>query len=379
MARPLSVLVVEDSLDDWTLMQRELTRAGYDATWERVVVADELRAALRSGRWDLCIADYSLPSFGATEALAIVRAEAPNLPFIVVSGTIGEERAVALMRAGADDYFLKGKLGRLAAAIESLVRRSAQLDRSEWRSNELETEKRVLEAAALAKSAFIASMNHELRTPLNAILGFSKLLLEQAELGEKHRRYLENVEEAGGHLLSLISDVLDLASLDAAKMKLRPGSIDLGVLLDPALAATRVASDAKGIRFDTRTPTGVALWADAVRVREILHNLLSNAVKFTPAGGAVSLGVFVDGDAIVLEVGDDGVGIPAESHDRVFGAFERLHEGVVAAPGTGLGLALTKQLVELHGGTITFVSAAGRGTTFRVRLPGTIAPETRAA
>jgi len=496
--RPLSVLVVEDSLDDWTLIHRELTKAGYDVSWEQVVAAGELRAALREGGWDLCIADYSLPSFGAPEALAIVRAEVPNLPFIVVSGTIGEERAVALMRAGADDYFLKGNLGRLGAAIQRALSRAAELGRtesrleaimagilegvvatdaggtitffnasatrifgygakeiigrpiaelfpervrrdqqrflefigdravaeatgvllgrrasgedfpieatvsrtrldgegvvtvvirditeqrrasaelreSEGRAAALELQKGVLEEAARAKSAFIASMNHELRTPLNAILGFSKLLLEQAEVGEKHRRYLKNVEDAGGHLLALISDVLDLASLDAAKMKLRPESIDLAGLVEPALAAARVGTEGKGLRFEVSIPDGVVLWADPVRVREILHNLLSNAVKFTPSGGAVSLDVCVDGSALMIEVGDDGAGIPEASHDRVFGAFERFHEGVVAAPGTGLGLALTKQLVDLHGGTITFESARGRGTTFRARLPATVA------
>lgn len=498
MGGALQVLVVEDNADDVALLVRELKRAGFDAAPERVETAAALRSALPQRHWDLCIADYSLPSFGASEALEIVRAGLPNLPFIVVSGTIGEERAVALMRAGADDYFLKGNLGRLGAAVERAIGRAAELGRSESRLeaimagilegvvatdaagtityfnagaerifavaapavvgrpisdlfperlrdhqrrflessgtrgraeatgvlvgrrangeefpleatisqvrlngdavatvvirditdqlqaaaelrdsearfSALELQKAVLEQAAGAKSAFIASMNHELRTPLNAILGYSDLLLEELDVGPKHRRYLQNVQDAGAHLLGLISDVLDLASLDASKMRLRPEPIALALLLEPALAATRLAADAKGVGFQVAHP-GVIVHADPVRVREILHNLLSNSVKFTPPGGLISLEVATDSGTLLLDVADNGAGIPPESHGRVFGAFERFHEGVLIAPGTGLGLALTRQLVELHGGTITFESAVDVRTVFHVRLPDLVAP-----
>ena len=499
MGHALQVLVVEDNADDVELILRELKKAGFDAAPEQVETAAALRAALPKRHWDLCIADYSLPSFGASEALEIVRAELPKLPFIVVSGTIGEERAVALMRAGADDYFLKGNLGRLGAAVERAIGRAAELGRSEsrleaimagilegvvatdeagtityfnagaerifalaaaaavgrpisdlfperlrdhqrrflessgtrgsaeatgvmvgrrangeefpieatisqvslggdvvathvirditeqlkaageLRSSEarlssLELQKAVLEQAAAAKSAFIASMNHELRTPLNAILGYSDLLIEQlVDVPPKHLRYLQNVKDAGGHLLALISDVLDLASLDASKMKLRPEPIALALLLEPALAATRLAADKKGVGFRFTHPD-VIVHADPVRVREILHNLLSNSVKFTPPGGEISLEVATEGGTLLLTVADNGAGIPAESHGRVFGAFERFHEELFLAPGTGLGLALTRQLVELHGGTITFESDVDVRTVFHARLPDLVKP-----
>jgi CheY-like chemotaxis protein/two-component sensor histidine kinase len=214
-------------------------------------------------------------------------------------------------------------------------------------------------------------MSHELRTPLNAILGFSGLLTEQigATLSDRQQRFLRNIGEAGQHLLELINDVLDLSKVEAGKLELRPEVIALEVLMEPVLAAARTAAEAKGITFDTRSHADEGLLLDPTRVRQILFNLVSNAVKFTPTGGKVLLRATVEGPDLWFDVVDTGIGIPADAHDRVFGLFERLHEGRSDIEGTGLGLALTKRLVEQMGGSIGFESEDGRGTTFRVRLP----------
>jgi len=221
------------------------------------------------------------------------------------------------------------------------------------------------------KSEFLANMSHELRTPLNAILGFSGLLNEQigASLTDRQQRFLHNIEEAGQHLLELINDVLDLAKVEAGKLELRPEVIDLETLLEPVCAAARASAQAKGVGFEVQSQASEGLLLDPTRVRQVLFNLVSNAVKFTPAGGSVHLQVMLDGPDLLVAVVDTGVGIPVGARDRVFGVFERLHEGRVAAEGTGLGLALTKRLVEQMGGSITFESEEGRGTTFRVGLP----------
>jgi signal transduction histidine kinase/CheY-like chemotaxis protein len=225
------------------------------------------------------------------------------------------------------------------------------------------------------KSEFLASMSHELRTPMNAILGFSELLGEQlAEvLSDRQKRYLQNIRDAGEHLLELINDVLDLAKVEAGRIELQIDAIPLGQLLEPVVAGTRRAAEEAGLRFDVVAQEDVTLRVDAGRIRQVLYNLLSNAVKFTPREGRVLLSAGLDGLDLVMDVSDTGLGFPAGEHDRVFGMFERLHEGRSEATGTGLGLALTKRLVELHGGTISFESQEGHGTIFHVRLAGVAA------
>jgi signal transduction histidine kinase/ActR/RegA family two-component response regulator len=236
---------------------------------------------------------------------------------------------------------------------------------------DLASANRDLSEATRVKSEFLANMSHELRTPLNAILGFSGLLSEQlgGSMNEKQKRFLRNIHEAGEHLLDLINDVLDLSRVEAGKLELRPEVLTLDVLLEPVSAAARSAAQAKGVLFDMRAPDAMPLFLDPTRVRQVLFNLVSNAVKFTPGGGHVTLSALVENHELCFEVADTGVGIPDGARDRMFGVFERFHEGVAEAAGTGLGLALTKRLVEQMGGSIDFESEEGKGTTFTVRLP----------
>jgi signal transduction histidine kinase len=226
-----------------------------------------------------------------------------------------------------------------------------------------------LEDATRAKTEFLANMSHELRTPMNAILGFSDLLVEQlgGKLTPPQERYFRNIKDAGSHLLELINEVLDLSKVEAGRLELRPEPIRISALVEPVIDSIRRAAQAKGLAFEAAFPGDAVVRLDPGRVRQVLYNLLSNAVKFTPAG-RVDLRLRLDGQALVIEVADSGIGIPAGKYDRVFGTFERLHEGTVEVGGTGLGLALTKKLVELHQGTIGFDSEEGHGTTFRVRI-----------
>ena len=231
-----------------------------------------------------------------------------------------------------------------------------------------------LSQATKVKSEFLANMSHELRTPLNAILGFSGLLSEQlaGSMNDKQKRFLRNISEAGEHLLELINDVLDLSRVEAGKLELRPEVLTLDVLLEPVSAAGRTAAGAKGVLYTSEAPGGAPVFLDPTRVRQVLFNLVSNAVKFTPAGGHVTLRADLEGRELRFEVADTGIGIPVEARDRMFGVFERFHEGRSEAAGTGLGLALTKRLVEQMNGLISFESEEGRGTTFRVRLPDVV-------
>jgi len=246
--------------------------------------------------------------------------------------------------------------------------------------HEIEDKSRQLEAANRHKSEFLANMSHELRTPLNAIIGFSEVLTEQmfGEVNDKQMEYLQDIHSSGQHLLSLINDVLDLSKIEAGKMELDLSCFDLGLLLEHSATLVRERAQRHGLALDIEVGDGLTEWvADARKVKQVVVNLLTNAVKFTPNGGRVSVRARhlngVDGragDWAEVAVSDTGIGIAPEDQAVVFEEFRQAGGDVLRkAEGTGLGLALVKRFVELHGGAVTLDSAPGRGSTFRFTLP----------
>ncbi len=228
-----------------------------------------------------------------------------------------------------------------------------------------------LETASRHKSEFLASMSHELRTPLNAVIGFSQVLRQQmfGELNPKQAEYVTDILDSGQHLLSLINDILDLAKVEAGRMDLQPSSFALGVTIENAVAMLRERAAQQGVTIQTQIDPRVdVIEADERKVKQILFNLLSNAVKFTPHGGLITVSTSVAGEEVEIDVMDTGVGIDAANLGRVFDEFEQVGPGR-GHEGTGLGLALTKRLVELHGGRIAVRSELGAGSTFSFWLP----------
>jgi signal transduction histidine kinase len=230
-----------------------------------------------------------------------------------------------------------------------------------------------LEAANRHKSEFLANMSHELRTPLNAIIGFSEVLQERmfGELNDKQAEYIHDIFTSGGHLLSLINDILDLSKVEAGKMEVELALFDLADTLQGALTLVRERATRHGITLGLNVDADVgSIVADERKVRQILLNLLSNAVKFTPDGGRVSLAAKRGSNGVEISVADTGIGISPEDQTALFEEFRQV--GTDAArkhEGTGLGLALAKRFVELHGSTVRVESAPGRGTTFMFSLP----------
>jgi signal transduction histidine kinase/HAMP domain-containing protein len=238
---------------------------------------------------------------------------------------------------------------------------------------EIENKSRELEVANKHKSAFLASMSHELRTPLNAIIGFSEVLLARlfGELNEKQDDYLKDIHASGRHLLNLINDVLDLSKVEAGRMELEPSRFDLPAALADAMTLIRERATRHGIALVLETsPVLGTVSADERKLKQILLNLLSNAVKFTPDGGRIDVTATRDTDGVLIAVKDTGIGIAPEDQEAVFEEFRQVGGDYTSKQeGTGLGLALTRRFVELHGGRIWVESAPGKGSTFYFTIP----------
>ena len=509
MKTVLRVLVVEDSSDDAELMLREIQRAGYAIEYERVETKADMLAALARHPWDIIFSDYSMPRFSAMAALATLKESGLDIPFLVVSGTIGEETAVEALKGGANDFLVKGKLARLIPAIKRELRdaetrrsrREAELryqllveqlpiivyvnpvnqmestiyvspqiqvilgylpeewlaDPEFWQKTlhpddrqavlkhveesdltgkpfdmeyrmlardghvvwfhdqtvlirdekgqplywqglkiditkrkqaeeeilklNVELERRVeertreLERALRTKDEFLASMSHELRTPLNAILGLSESLTEQTagSLNDKQRRYITTIHESGGHLLSLINDILDLARIESGQIVLNINEVDLKQVCQASLRLINELALKKKQEVTLELDEEIgSIWADERRIKQILVNLLSNAVKFTPENGKI--GLVIQGDRlekrIIFTVWDNGIGIDDSDLVRLFQPFVQLDSSLAReATGTGLGLSLVAQMVRLHGGSVSVESQPGKGSRFMVTLP----------
>jgi PAS domain S-box-containing protein len=237
------------------------------------------------------------------------------------------------------------------------------------------------EAANRAKSDFLAKMSHELRTPLNSIIGFSEILEDESvgPLSEKQRRYVANVLSSGRNLLQLINDILDLSKVEAGRMDLVQCEFDVATALDQIRGIAVGLADKKRLAVKVSVAETLPLiLADQAKFKQILFNLVGNAIKFTPDGGQIAIsarrvspsGRDTRTEWLEVAVADTGIGIPPEDQERIFGEFEQSKHGSQGnQQGTGLGLALTRALVELHGGTLSLESEVGRGSTFRFTLP----------
>ena len=239
---------------------------------------------------------------------------------------------------------------------------------------EIEEKTRELEVATRHKSEFLANMSHELRTPLNAVIGFSEVLLDPTMFGainEKQEEYLNDILDSGRHLLSLINDILDLSKVEAGRMELEVTAFDLPQAIDNTLILVRERASGRGIALGVAVDERLGEFhGDERKVKQVLLNLLSNAIKFTPAGGRVDVRAEpVDGH-VEISVSDTGVGIAPADQEIVFEEFRQVGTDYAKKrEGTGLGLALARRFVELHGGRIWVKSALGEGSTFTISLP----------
>ncbi len=495
MEKRLHILHLEGSAKDAELVRLTLEQAGFALDTDVVETPEAFLSALEARDLDLILADYALPTFNGRAALEIACKKRPDVPYIFVSGTLGEEIATEMVKLGATDYVLKHNLARLVPCIKRTLQEAGDLRvrkvaeaqmrlqsaaltaavngimitdregrilwvnpafskltgyssqetlgqnprllksgmqdqhvyRDLWNtilsgevwSGEIVnrrkdgtlyteqqsitpvqngdgkishfiaikqdmTERKQVEQALHArdlaqaenrmKSEFLANMSHELRTPLNAIIGFSQLM-QDGRLGpvsEAHKEYLGDVLSSADHLLQLINDILDLAKVDAGKIEFQPEPVELRKLIGEACNIVRGMAAKKHLQIDSAVdPAVLSVFLDPGKLKQVLYNYLSNAVKFTPDGGRITVRIAPEGqEQFRIEVKDTGIGIKSDDFGRLFVEFPQLDASAAKPfPGAGLGLALTKKIVEAQGGRVGVDSVVGKGSIFFAILP----------
>jgi signal transduction histidine kinase len=270
----------------------------------------------------------------------------------------------------------RGEAGHFSREVVSLLEtfatQSVMAIQNARLFRDIEDKSRQLEVASQHKSEFLANMSHELRTPLNAIIGFSEVLAARmfGAVNAKQAEYLQDILESGQHLLSLINDILDLSKIEAGRMELEAADFDLPSAIENALILVRERASRRGITLASTVDEHLGLIrGDERKVKQVLLNLLSNALKFTPEGGRIDVRAALRDGRAEVSVADTGVGIAPEDQEAVFEEFRQVGTADKKVEGTGLGLALSRKFVELHGGRLWVESERGRGATFTFTLP----------
>jgi signal transduction histidine kinase len=367
------VLIVDDSPDNLQMLM-EILKADY-----AVVVATTgekaLQLAQRLPPPDLIILDVIMPGMDGYEVCIQLKQDpqTQGIPVIFVTALSEAGHESKGFELGAVDYIIKPFSPPVVKARLKSHLTMQQL------YNELQQKNQELSRATRLKDEFLANMSHELRTPLNAVLGMTEALQEGAFglVNEKQLKALGTVESSANHLLSLINDILDVAKIEAGKITLDYGATSIKALCQSVLAFIKQPALKKNIQLQTEIPPHLPdIWADEIRLRQVLLNLLTNAVKFTPEDGTVTLAVSVvspDNEApayLRFAITDTGIGIAPEHITKLFKPFIQIDSALNRKyNGTGLGLALVKQIVELHGGHVGLTSEPGVGSCFTVDLP----------
>ena len=373
----ISVLVVDDDEILRSMMRATLEQDGFAVT--EAVDGEDAVGCCTETLPDLVIADVVMPRMDGFALCHTLRQNSASmhLPILMATGLDDGPSIEKAYQCGATDFISKPISWLiLSHRIRYMLRAARAFETLRANQQTLIAARDAAEAANRTKSQFLANMSHELRTPLNAIIGFSSLMRDET-LGPMTRIYRDYpglIVESGEHLLDIINSVLEIARTEADQMALNRREVEIEPLVRFSVGQVAQMAARGGVACDVElAPALPRLYADPAKLRQVLINLLSNGVKFTPSGGRVALKVMPDRHAgVVFVVQDTGIGIKPENIDLALTPFGQVDTRLSREfEGVGLGLPLSKRLVELHGGTLEIASAPGEGTTVTVRLPGT--------
>ena len=372
MAKPLRVLIVEDSENDALLLLRELRRSGYEPVYDRVYTEAALNDAIEKKQWDIIISDFIMPQFSGLEALKLVKNKELDIPFIITSGKISDDTAVMSMKAGAADYIMKDNLKRLGPAIERELQETAIRRESEKASTALkerEAELHVLKQIDRLKDDFIGLVSHELLTPLTVILGaLSTIVTEGDRISDKELKQLVGDAYSEAELLSdILANLLELARAQANRLLINEEPVNIRETIDTVVRKMKQQAISHQIIIDC--DESLTVNADRVRLQRILQNLLDNAIKYSAPRTKIEVSAVRTNGEVVVSVKDKGIGISIEKQGMLFEPFQRLDPQNNKATGIGLGLVVCRRLVEAHGGRMWIESQPGIGSTFLFTLP----------
>jgi len=372
MGVPLRVLLVEDSEDDTALIVRELKRAGYDTDFKRVDSHDALKSVLALQDWDLVISDFSMPQFSGTDALKLVRTMGSDAPFIFVSGTMGEDTAVAALKEGAQDYLVKTNLKRLVPAVQR------ELREAEERRERKRLEQHVQQLQKFEAIGRLAGgIAHDFNNTIGAVMGWAEMGCDETKPGTRLHERFERIRDQAVWAGKLTSQLLTFAR----RQVLQPREVNLNTLIDEGMKLLqRIIGEHLEVRVLTDPSLKLTL-VDPTQVEQALMNLCLNARDAMPEGGTLTIetqNVEIGeeycrhhpsgkpGRYVMLSVSDTGVGMDKATLDRVFEPFFTTKE---MGRGTGLGLATVYGAVKQHEGFIYAYSEPGSGTVFRLYFP----------
>lgn len=359
-AQTLRVLIVEDNPSDIDLEVHALKMGGWEAEPEAVQTAEDFRECIRTKGYEVILADYRLPGWNGMEALEILRQEGLDIPLIVVSGALGELKAVECIKQGAADYVLKDHLTRLPESVRRATREKNLRDEHRHAQQELARSNRDLE-----QFAYVAS--HDLQEPLRMVATYTQLLAERyrGKLDESADKYIHYAVDGALRMQVLVQDLLAFSRVGRGGIEPKP--TDVRSVLDGVLLNLHAMVEESGAQVRCgRLPTVVA---DRLLLSQLFQNLIANAIKFrSPTPPMVQVDAARADREWVFSVADNGIGIAPEYAETVFVIFKRLHTQA-EYPGSGIGLAICKKIVEQHGGRIWLESEPGRGATFKFTLP----------
>lgn len=391
----VKVLLVDDDELDRRLVKLVLVQAQGSVKFDVNTAASLAEAfeKLPTGGFDIVLQDLNLPDGRGTEIVQKVFALVPNVPIVVLTGFDDEEAGLEAIRAGAEDYLVKGSgleytlIKTIRYAIErkkskaSVIEAKHELEQINARllqttatANKLAEE---ADKANVAKSQFLANMSHEIRTPMNAIIGFGEVLSEE-KLTDEQGGYVRLILDSAKRLLVLINDILDFSKMETGRMKVENIECVLPELMANVESLMRPSAKEKNIEFNVVCMPDVPekIIIDSVKLRQCLINLVSNAIKFTEKGKIEFIAQFITKEEkpfVEFQVTDTGIGIPQDKHDSIFEAFTQADGSTTRKyGGTGLGLAVTRQLSRMLGGDIVFSSEEGKGSAFSLIVPADI-------